>query len=472
MTTTTDIALMGHLLRRAGFGATRRELEAYADKGYEATVEELLHPEVRDNLPDDVIRRYHVDQSEMRLPDSGGSYWMYRMVTTRAPLEEKIALFWHGLFATGERKVNQVRSLLDQIDMFRRHGLGSFRTLLVELSRDPTMLFWLDNNDNHDGAVNENYGRELLELFAMGIGSYTEQDVKEASRAFTGWTVENAEYLILKAKRASIWPYSKVAWRFEYRPEDHDDGEKTFLGETGRFNGEDVIDIIVRHPATARFICTRLYRFFVADEIDEAGEAMIGVLAESFSESSYEIGPVLRTLFSSDHFKSVEVRFARVKSPVELVAGTLRLVEEFRWPKLEIREAALVAAWMGQELLNPPSVEGWHEGQEWINSGALVERVNFASRYLGDVEQPGVRAIIDRLAGMDGGVLTPDQAVDGCLDLVGPMTVDEPTRRTLIAHVERDGDIDLGDRSPGGESERRVGELLELIASTREFQLA
>ena len=468
-----EIALMAHLLRRAGFGATRQELEAYAEKGYETTVEELQHPDDPQYMPDDLIRRYHVDQSELRVPDCAAPYWLYRMVTTDSPLEEKIALFWHGLFATGERKVNQVKAVLDQIDMFRRYGLGSFRTLLVQLSKDPAMIFWLDNNDNHGGAINENYGRELLELFSMGIGNYTEDDIKECARAFTGWTLQNAEYMVTRANKASIWPYGKVAWQFEQRADDHDDGEKTFLGETGRFNGEDIIDIIVKNPAAARFVATRLYQFFVAYEVDQEGEEFIdNVLVPAYFDSDYEVRSVLRVLFNSDHFKLENVRFRQVKSPVELVVGALRLAQELRWPSLEARAAALAAGYMGQELLNPPNVEGWHEGREWINSGALLERVNFASRYLGDVEEPGVRAIIDRLASMDGGVLSPEELVDGCLDLLGPVSVSQSTRKALVSHVAQVGDVELKDREPGDASELRVGEVLRLIVSTREFQMA
>ena len=468
----TDIALMAHLLRRAGFGATRDDLGLYLEKGYEATVEELLNPGERQSLPDDLIRRYHVDQSELRQVTSVAANWLYRMVTTEAPLEEKIALFWHGLFATGFSKVNQGKSLVSQLDMFRKYGLGPLPTLLVQLSKDPTMIYWLDNNDNHSGTINENYGRELLELFSMGIGNYTEQDVKECSRAFTGWTIQNADYMTLRSTKASIWPYSYIAWQFEYDADDHDGGEKTFLDERGVFNGEDIIDIIVRNPATARFISRRLYQFFVADELDEDGDRLIEALCESYFESGYEIRSVLRTLFNSGLFKSEKMRFARVKSPAELVVGTLRLAKEFDWPKLEVFEAARVTGYMGQELFNPPSVEGWHEGSEWIDSGALVERVNFASQYLGNIEEPGVRAIIDRLASMDGGVLSPEQVVDGCLDLLGPITVDKSTRQWLVSYVAQGGDVTLSGRIPGDESERRVGELLKLIASSREFQLA
>jgi uncharacterized protein (DUF1800 family) len=231
----TDLSLVAHLLRRAGFGATRDELETYASQSYEETVEELLHAAQAQAMPDDLIRRYHVDMSELRQVDSAGAYWIYRMITSSSPLEEKLALFWHGLFATGYTKLNQARALLNQIDMFRRNGLGRFDTLLLELSKDPAMLLWLDNNDNHKTAINENYGRELLELFSMGIGHYTEQDIKECARAFTGWTLKNAEYMAVRASKDSIWPYGRINWHVEYRDWDHDDGEKTFLGESGPF---------------------------------------------------------------------------------------------------------------------------------------------------------------------------------------------------------------------------------------------
>ena len=171
-------ALMAHLLRRAGFGATRGELEYYLCQGYPAVVEELLHPERQPELKEDIIRRYNMDQNSLMLIESSQANWMYRIVNTNRPLEEKMALFWHGLFATAYGKLNHAKAVVNQTNGFRRWGLGHFRTLLLELSRDPAMIFWLDNKDNHNGAPNENYGRELLELFSMGIGAYTEDDVK------------------------------------------------------------------------------------------------------------------------------------------------------------------------------------------------------------------------------------------------------------------------------------------------------
>ena len=467
-----DPALMAHLMRRAGFGATQEELERYMTKGHEAVVEELLHPGDPQNMPDDIIRRYHVGLSELRHLHQGVGYWMYRMITTQSPLEEKIALFYHGLFATGFAKLNHPRAMLNQIDMFRRHGLDGFSNLLLELSKDPSMIIWLDNQDNHKEAINENYGRELMELFSMGIGNYTEEDIKECARAFTGWTLENAEWMTYCSRQDSVWPYARIDWHFEYRDYDHDDGEKTFLGETGRFNGEDVIDIIVRQENTARFICTRLFQYFAADKVDEEGERLIRNMMQCYFESGYEIRSVLRTLFNSDYFKSEKSRYARVKGPAELLVGAIRQAGSYRTPTLAIIPLAEQVTYMGQALLNPPSVEGWHEGSEWIDSGSLVERVNFAAKELGNVQNPGVRAMIERLATENGGVLSPERLVDRCLDLLGPVSVSDDTRASLVRFAAIQGGVQLSIGQPGNEAEQRVGNMLRLIASTKEFQLA
>jgi len=397
---------------------------------------------------------------------------MYRMITTKNPLEERVALFFHSLFATGYTKLNQARSILNQIDMFRRHGLGSFDTLLVELSRDPAMLLWLDNNENHNGHVNENFGRELLELFSMGIGNYTEDDIKDASRAFTGWTLGNVEYMAMRAMKDSIWPYSRIAWHFQYREDDHDTGEKTFLGETGNFNGEDIVALICKQKSTAHFICTRLFQFFAADHVDEKGEEVIADMVTAYFASDYEIKSALRTLFHSNYFKSNDARYARVKGPVEYVVGAIKTAGSYTQPTVGIDSVAQQASFMGQGLLNPPTVEGWHEADEWIDSGALVERVNFVANELADVSKPGVRAILDRLATANGGTLSPDEVIDNCLDLMGSLTVSDETRSVLVGHVAERGDLNLGGDRTDVESERRVGEVLGLIAASREYQLA
>ena len=208
----SDLALLAHLLRRAGFGATRDGLERYAALGYEAVVEELLHPEAAPPALDneDLIRRYHVEDNSGQPYSNAQAYWVYRMINTRRPMEEKVALFWHHVFATGYQKCDQPKVMLMQLDMFRRYGFGSFRDLLVQLSKNPAMIVWLDNQQNHGDSVNENYGRELLELFSMGVGNYTETDVRQASRAFTGWSTRHTDYR--RSVRGRTWSNPSGGW--------------------------------------------------------------------------------------------------------------------------------------------------------------------------------------------------------------------------------------------------------------------
>lgn len=449
----TELEEMAHLYRRAGFSATRDELEAALKKGYEATVEELLHPENQPELEHDLIDRYYIDIKEARQIDPAQSYWVYRMINSKKPLEEKMALFWHHLFATGFAKLNHAGNMLQQVAMFRKFGLGDFRTLLVELSKDPAMIFWLDNQTNTNDVHNENYGRELLELFALGIGNYTEDDVKNCARAFTGWT--------LKLPIPGAQPFGRHNWEFEFRPDQHDYGQKTFLGETGNFDGADIVNIIVKQPACAQFVARRLHNYFVSDTPDQAA---IDELAEVFTASQYDIRAVMRTLFMSDAFRSRNAYYARVKSPAEHVAGILRLVEDYKYPRWGIRDAALECRYMGQDLLNPPSVEGWHTGKEWIDTGILVERINYAASQVGDISKPGVKKIVNRLH--EQGELTPEAFVDQCLDLIGPIEVSDRTHEALVGFARKGGNLNLDD----ADQAQRVGEMLQLIVATREFQ--
>jgi uncharacterized protein (DUF1800 family) len=442
----TDLQLMAHLYRRAGFGATRDELEAAVARGYEATVEELLHPERQPDLDMDLIYRFYPDMKEEREIEITQAYWVYRMINSPRQLEEKMALFWHSLFATAFNKANHAQMVHRQVNMFRQHCLGNFRTILVELSRDPAMIFWLDNQENTKDVHNENYGRELLELFSMGIGNYTEDDVKECARAFTGWTLKNP---IPAAK-----PYGRFKWEFEFRPDLHDYGEKTFLGETGTFDGADVVDIVVRQPATAQFLARRLYLFFVADRPDQAA---IDELAEVYVRSGYEIRAMLRALFLSDFFRSRTAYYAMVKSPADYVVGLLRLAQDFSFPRPGIYDVAFECRYMGQDLLNPPSVEGWHVGKEWIDTGILVERVNFAASVVTDLSKPGIREIVDRMRA--AGELSPDEFLDACLDALGPLPIRPSTRAALLNHVNKQGPLRFGTGEDPAAAER-VTELL------------
>ena len=473
-----DVALMAHLMRRAGFGATRAELEEYASRSYESVVDELLDKVNPRSMPDDIIRRYHHEQSGMMGQVNPGAYWLYRMVSTNDPLREKMALLWHGVFATAYPKITQGKVLMDQVKMFQRLGMGSFKTLLVELSRNPAMIVWLDNQDNHNGAINENFGRELLELFSMGAGSYTEEDIQECSRAFTGWTIANTEYMELRAVRDSIWPYGRIAWRFEYRPDDHDDGEKVFLGQRGQFGGEDIVEIICQQPATARFIARHMYHFFVADEPPVAqwpykspqDPEAIDTLSRAYFDSDHDMRSMLRVLFNSDFFRSESSWYAKVKSPAELVAGVLRLSGEVDAPRREIIERSLQLRYMGQELINPPSVEGWHQGTEWIDTGTLMERLNFASAQLADDSKPGTKAMIDRVIADCGRSASPEQLVASCLDQIGAVSVSSETLSALRAFAAKGSN---GGAEASMEMTRgNVAQMLQLVAASPEFQRA
>lgn len=473
---TNELQLMAHLMRRAGFGASREELEALVEQGYDETVEKLLESENPSSMDIDLIRRYHPDHMGM-MGNNIGSHWMYRMISTDAPLREKTALFWHGIFATGYAKLANGKVLHDQIRMFARHGMGKFDNMLLELSKDPAMIVWLDNCENHNGAINENYGRELLELFSMGVGHYSEDDIKEAARAFTGWTIGNTDYMTLKSMRDSIWPYGRLSFHFEFKPDDHDYGEKEFLGRKGNFDGQDIIDIICEQDATARFLARHMYSFFVADEppVPEwpykppRDPEAIDILAKAYFDSGYSVKEMLRVLFKSDFFKSEDVWYQRVKSPAELMVGVLKLTGEFPRPKEEMIQTHLHTVFMGQHLMNPPSVEGWHWGTEWIDSGALVERVNFASERLGNLESPGVQNMVDNVVEeAENG--DPAELVDRALEQLSLTHVTEITRESLIEFVEQNDEM-AGNN--GGQTPReRAANAIKIVAAAPEFQRA
>ncbi|MBQ12353.1 MAG: hypothetical protein CMJ45_12495 [Planctomyces sp.] len=464
-----EIALMAHLMRRAGFGATIEELEARAAKGYEATVDELLNPQGQPELEKDLMMRYQPQWVSQAGLEGQQEEWTYRMINTKRPLEEKIALFWHQIFVTGHAKCEYPKQQTIEFDMFRRDGLGKFDNLLQGLAKDPAMMFYLDNCMSHKDAINENWGRELLELFSMGVGmdgqvNYTEDDVKECARAFTGWTVTNS---------IPRYPYGKYEAKFIYDSNDHDFGEKTFLGETGNWNGEDIINIVAKQAGTARFISRHLYNFFVSDEpqvpawqnTPPGDPATIKALEDEYFRTNYDVRSMLRVLFNSDAFKNS--RFTKVKSPTETVVGTMRLVGDFSMPKPGMNAMSLNIRYMGQDLMNPPTVEGWHTGREWIDSGTLVERINFTADAVGNTSHPGIQSIIQRLSAQ-GSTISAEQLVDGCLDMLGAYELAEVTRNEMLALAKADGELRTG--TP--EFESRVGQMLQSIVATTEYLFA
>ena len=472
-----DVALMAHLLRRAGFGATPAEMERALEIGYVATLDELLNPDHPDVIPDDLIRRYHVDQSDLR--SSGGAHWVYRLVMTDTPLREKMCLFWHRVFATASTKLIQHRVVTNQINMFRDHGMGNFDDLLIELSKDPAMIMWLDNQDNHGSNINENYGREILELFSMGVGSYTEDDIKETARAFTGWGVVNPAYMSIKMRNNTAPPYGYMSWQFEYNDEDHDAGEKTILGETGNWNGEDAVRIICKQESTARFVARHLYHFFVADELPvpqwphepPRDARAIDTLCQAYFGSGHSIQAMLKAMFESDFFKNESSRYARIKSPAEMVIGTMRLAGPIDLPSQDTYMADAACANMGQGLLRPPSVEGWQGGTEWINTGAYVERVNFSGQILNDPSKIGVRDIIERIkARTESGRMTSNELVDACLDVLGPLDVLDSTRNGIKSYASKFGDMSWADWPGSARFDEAAVAVLQLVVSTQEYQ--
>ena len=468
-----DVGLMAHLLRRAGFGASRDEIEAKAAEGYDATVAALLDPQAQPSIDEDLMLRYHPIYYHAGAIEVNTQIWLFRMINSPRQLEEKMSLLWHMIFCAGHSKIDSGEEMGRMIEMFREHGMGNFRELLVRLSSNPGMMYYLDNSESHKAAINENYGRELLELFSLGVGkddnfNYSEDDVKACAHAFTGWNV---------APVYPPFPYGRSPWEFRFDPADHDDSEKTFLGETGPWNGQDIIDIICKQPATARFVARHLYNYFVADEVPVPSwrqtpprdPEAIRLLEQAYFDSGYEISAMLKVLFTSDFFKSEGVRYAKVKNPAEMVAGTLRMVEDHKDIKPGMFEISQEPKYMGMDLLNPPTVEGWHTGHEWIDSGTLVERINFASDNLGNTELPGVQSMIGRLMAQ-GEVLSPEGLVNGCLDLLGPLAVTDDTRKELVTHSQRGGDLRHGTGPEQSEFTRRAGEMLQMIGATSEFQ--
>ena len=466
--TNNDLALKAHLLRRAGFGASRFELEQISDKSYEEIVEDLIHPERFEEIDEDYLKRYNPENSYHDGLAAAAGRWIWLMINTKRPLEEKMTLFWHHVFATGSYKGDHTPSTIRQIETFRENGLTNIKQILLDLAKDPSMNYWLDNCENHADQPNENWGRELLELFSMGVGNYSEEDVKQAARAFTGWTFEQP---------LPLYPYGHYETKFVFNESDHDNSEKTFLGRKGNFNGEDIIDIICEERATALFICRHLYNFFVEDEAQvpawsiepprnpEAVDTMIDILISNDGE----IRPVLSYMFNSDFFKNSF--YKKVKNPSELVAGTLKLSGRYSVVLAEGENVGTLygtTAVMGQALMNPPTVEGWHTGHEWIDGGTLNERVNFAVNQFNDVSSPGFRDILERL----GPVVESGDLVDRCLDLIGPIEVGEETRIALSKYAEEVGDVNLGTNEDKVENAQKIARMIQLIVSTREYQFA
>ena len=444
--------LIAHLLRRAGFGCTYDQIEKLSLMEYDDVVDLLINPEYGPPEDQDLLDRYFIASVEARTARHADPQWTWRLAKSEKQLEEKIALFWHGLLAVGGIKLDHGLAMLEEIDLFRKYGLGKFETLLLKISEDPGMMYWLDNQNSHKDAPNENYGRELLELFSMGIdengeGSYTEDDVKTAARAFTGW-----------ASKPTPPPFflGPFPMEFSFDKSDHDNTEKTFLGEKGNFNGNDIVNMVAKHPSTAKFICKRLYLYFVS-ETENWDE--INKLSEVFLKNDGEIKKVLEAMFKSEHFKSGDIRFKKVKSPSDLVFGVSRLVDKYKIPDLDSAELAINTLLMGQFLMNPPSVEGWHEGEEWIDSGSLIERINYASTEISNTSSSGVKRIIEIIK--ETNITDSNDLINNTLETLGYINITDKTKEMIKEHLRKNKFTNKEDK---------ILDVLKLIVSTPDFQ--
>lgn len=388
-----------HLLERAGFGGTPEDIAQFAAMTPDAAVRRLVyHKNIANDLPafdhsgvhdaglepfpasrpaatdlaretgesmgikvkpagnrrlQPVANKFFYWLRASRLETNRVAYWWAnRMLATRRPLEEKMALFWHGHFATSEEKVRDYRKMLKQNELFRAQGTGNFRDLLIGVAQDPAMLAFLDAGVNVKGAPNENFAREIMEMFSMGVGNYSETDIREAARAFTGWNFVDLDFVVT--------------------PEKHDDTIKTVLGNQGGFDGVDVIDVILSQPVTSEYVSGRIYRVFVRQDLSPELRAQ---LSARLRQSNYEIAPLLETIFLSRDFYSPASMATHIKSPVELVISTYKKMGLTEAPGVpdfnDLTEA------LGQKLLYPPTVAGWANGKSWITPGLLLARGNF-----------------------------------------------------------------------------------------------
>ena len=351
---------VAHLLRRSGFGATKAELDHFAAMGQTAATEAILNYSKTSNA---------ALESQLPTIDLGGTpqptaaaiqaWWLQRMAQSARPLEEKMTLFWHGLLTSGLDKAGPAQ-LFTQNQLFRGMALGNFDDLLKAVSKDPAMMVYLDTETNRKGKPNENYARELMELFTTGIGHYTEDDVRESARSFTGWTLQGGKQL-------------RYASASQLVPRLHDAGVKTFMGKTGTFTGDDIVEMLVPLRATAVRLSTRLFSFFAYPNPDQE---IVNHLADTFQKAHYNVGAVVRQIFTMDAFYSDQAYRALVKSPAELVAQTLKATGA---NARGYTAAAAAMAPMGQVLFYPPNVAGWPGGSSWINSSTLLNRINFAN---------------------------------------------------------------------------------------------
>ncbi|HIB13219.1 MAG TPA: DUF1800 domain-containing protein [Dehalococcoidia bacterium] len=431
---------MGHLLRRAGFGANEEEMDRFLAMGEEATVEYLIEYEAADDSAlEKRLSGLGLDLEKLR---DLQRWSLLRMIYTQRPLQEKMVLFWHGLLTSAFKKVGKGPYMLNQDQLFRRQALGEYDVLLKAISRDSAMLIWLDSRVNNKKAPNENFARELMELFSMGIGPYTEADVRESARAFTGWGLKKKDFI--------------------FRENQHDYGTKTFLGRTGEYSGDDIVDIIMEHPATAQFVCRKLFTFFVHDDPEAA---TLTSLARTFNDTRYSVKAVMRQILTSPDFYSSKAYRAKIKSPAEFVAGTVRVLGI----ETDGRPLNALTDRMGQILFSPFDVSGWPGGAAWINSSTLLQRLNFANK----IATARSRSFkFDPLqVAQDHGFNTAAAALNHFILLLLDGQAPSQDRQILLDYAQGLDGLS-GSGNPSATVDEKLRSLVYLVMSSPDFQLA
>lgn len=405
---TWDRTTARHLLNRGGFGVPLSRVETMRAAGLQRCVQALVHydqfpdtvstPEftsvkqyeaMREQYrgADDMARREAINKAQRQMRqeiDRMKGWWMEQMRTTPRPLQEKMALFWHGHFATSAREIKQPEYNHDLNQVFRTHATGNFKTLTFAVGKSPAMLNYLNNKQNRKGHPNENWARELMELFTLGIGNYTEEDIREAARAFTGYTERRGE--------------------FHFDSNQHDYGPKTFLGRTGEFDGADIVNIIFEQDAAARFVPRKLWEFFVYENPDEA---IVDELAETFRGANFELKPLLEKIFLSEEFYSPRAMNAQIKSPTQYL---LMLADQLNFQQPPGAMANIALRGLGQELFYPPNVKGWPGGREWIDTNTLMLRCNIPAYVMLGERPAGVRSLELDEAGVEQAARAAAQA--------------------------------------------------------------
>lgn len=427
-----------HLYRRVAFGGTWQQVEAAIAAGPQATLDVLLGDQDKS-----AIEAFYASarQQAKALLGTGNlqnlpAWWLSVMIRTPAPVLERVALVWHGHFATSAAKVQDAGLMLAQNELIRQHALGKFQPLVLGMARDPAMLLWLDSATNKKAHPNENFAREVMELFCLGLGCYTEDDIKEAARAFTGWEVRHRE--------------------FTFNDFQHDEGDKSVLGQRGNWNGEDIVRILLEQPAAAQFLVGKFYRVFISETADP-GDDVIEALAAGYREHDYDALWLMRRMLGSNLFYSEYALGQRVKSPVEMGIGLLRSFG------LETNTYALAEELrqQGQAVFYPPNVKGWDGGREWINSAALLSRVNLAWALLSGADNRfGSAPDLETLA-TDCGCATPAEQANWLAELLlgAPLEQDVQVRLTALA-------------ADATQNKQRLARVVQAIAARPEFHLA